>query len=108
MSTAMSLAGTPAAKPLGYLSWPFGQGARDPYYILVIIYIFYPYFSNTVVGDPIRGQALIGYITAGAGFVLAITAPFLITAETSMWSLVLQSSSTITTSCEESTRRLVK
>lgn len=77
MSTAMSLAGTPAAKPLGYLSWPFGQGARDPYYILVIIYIFYPYFSNTVVGDPVRGQALIGYLTAGAGFVLAIAAPFL-------------------------------
>lgn len=73
----MSLAGTPAARPLGYLSWPFGQGARDPYYILVIIYIFYPYFSTTVVGDPVRGQSLIGYITAGAGFILALTAPFL-------------------------------
>ena len=76
-SQTMSLAGTPAASPLGYFSWTFGQGARDPYYILVIIYIFYPYFSNTVVGDPVRGQALIGYITAGAGFVLALTAPFL-------------------------------
>ena len=74
---ALSLAGTPAASPLGYFSWTFGQAARDPYYILVIIYIFYPYFSNTVVGDPIRGQALIGYITATAGFVLAFTAPFL-------------------------------
>jgi UMF1 family MFS transporter len=30
-----------------------------------------------VVGDPVKGQALIGYITAGAGFVLALTAPFL-------------------------------
>lgn len=78
MSTQnLSLAGTPAASPLGYFSWTFGQGARDPYYILVIIYIFYPYFSNTVVGDPIKGQALIGYITATAGFVLALTAPFL-------------------------------
>ena len=76
-SQTTSLAGTPAASPLGYLSWTFGQGARDPYYILVIIYIFYPYFSNTVVGDPVRGQALIGYITATAGFVLAFTAPFL-------------------------------
>ena len=76
-ATSVSLAGTPAASPLGYLSWTFGQGARDPYYILVIIYIFYPYFSNTVVGDPVQGQALIGYITAGAGFVLALTAPFL-------------------------------
>jgi UMF1 family MFS transporter len=73
----MSLAGTPAASPLGYFSWTFGQGARDPYYILVIIYIFYPYFSNTVVGDPVQGQALIGYITAAAGLVLALTAPFL-------------------------------
>ncbi len=76
-STAVSLAGTPAASPLGYFSWTFGQAARDPYYIMVIIYIFYPYFSNTVVGDPVRGQSLIGYITATAGFVLALTAPFL-------------------------------
>lgn len=77
MSSAVSLAGTPAASPLGYYSWTFGQGARDPYYIMVIIYIFYPYFSNTVVGDPVKGQALIGYITAAAGTVLAVTAPFL-------------------------------
>ena len=76
-SKVLSLAGTPAASPLGYFSWTFGQGARDPYYIMVIIYVFYPYFSNTVVGDPVKGQALIGYITAGAGFVLALTAPFL-------------------------------
>jgi small GTP-binding protein len=58
-----SLAGTPAASPLGYFSWTFGQAARDPYYILVIIYIFYPYFSNTVVGDPVRGQARLGAVT---------------------------------------------
>ena len=76
-SSTLSLAGTPAASPLGYFSWTFGQGARDPYYIMVIIYIFYPYFSNTVVGDPVRGQALIGYLTAAAGFILAMTAPFL-------------------------------
>jgi len=76
-TNAVSLAGTPAASPLGYFSWTFGQGARDPYYIIVIIYIFYPYFSNTVVGDPVQGQALIGYITAAAGLLLAVAAPFL-------------------------------
>jgi len=76
-SKVLSLAGTPAASPLGYFRWTFGQGARDPYYIMVIIYVFYPYFSNTVVDDPVKGQALIGYITAAAGFVLASTAPFL-------------------------------
>jgi UMF1 family MFS transporter len=73
----ISLAGTPAASPLGYFSWTFGQGARDPYYIMVIIYIFFPYFSNTVVGDPVQGQTLIGYLNATGGFILALTAPFL-------------------------------
>jgi UMF1 family MFS transporter len=73
----LSIAGTPAASPLGYLSWTFGQGARDPYYIMVVIYIFLPYFSNTVVGDPVKGQAMIGYLNATAGIILALTAPFL-------------------------------
>jgi UMF1 family MFS transporter len=73
----ISLAGTPAASPLGYYSWTFGQGARDPYYIMVVIYIFFPYFSNTVVGDPVQGQSLIGYLNATGGFILALTAPFL-------------------------------
>lgn len=73
----LSLAGTPAASSLGYFSWTFGQAARDPYYILVVIYIFFPYFSNTVVGDPVRGQSLIGYLNASAGVILALTAPFL-------------------------------
>ena len=73
----LSLEGTPAATPLGYLSWTFGQGARDPYYIMVVIYIFFPYFSNKVVGDPVEGQALIGYLNATAGVILALTAPFL-------------------------------
>jgi MFS transporter, UMF1 family len=76
-SDVLSLAGTKAASPLGYLSWTFGQGGRDPYYIMVVIYIFFPYFSNTVVGDPVQGQSLIGYMNAMAGFVLALTAPFL-------------------------------
>ncbi len=72
-----SLAGTPAASPLGYYSWTFGQAARDPYYIMVVIYIFFPYFSNTVVGDPVQGQAYIGWLNATGGVILALTAPFL-------------------------------
>lgn len=72
-----TLAGTVAASPLGSFSWSLAQGARDPYYILVVIYIFYPYFSNVVVGDPVRGQSLLGYTNAIAGFLLALTAPLL-------------------------------
>lgn len=34
---------------------------------MVIIYIFFRCFSNVVVGDPVRGQTLIGYLNATAG-----------------------------------------
>lgn len=77
MSQILSFAGTPAASPLGYYSWAFGQAAHDPFYIMVVIYIFFPYFSAVVVGDPVRGQSLIGYINASVGFVLAATILFL-------------------------------
>ena len=43
---------------------------------MVVIYIF-SYFSAVVAGDPVRGQSLIGYITASVGFVLAATILFL-------------------------------
>ncbi|MEM7019449.1 MAG: MFS transporter [Pseudomonadota bacterium] len=76
-NTPLSIAGTPAASPLGYYSWTAGQAARDPLYIMVIIYIFFPYFSNVVVGDPVEGQAIIGYLNAAAGFVMATTVPFM-------------------------------
>ena len=50
----LSLTGARPASPLGYYSWAFGQLGRDPFYILVVIYIFFPYFSSVVVGDPVR------------------------------------------------------
>ena len=76
MNTPISLAGTPAASPLGYYSWSCGQAARDPFYIMVVIYIFFPYFSNVIVGDPVRGQSIIGYLNATVGVVLAVTILF--------------------------------
>lgn len=75
--TTLSLAGTQPASPLGYYSWTFGQAARDPLYILVVIYIFFPYFSNVVIGDPVAGQALVGYVNTIAGVAMALTVPFL-------------------------------
>ena len=73
----LSLAGTPAAPPLGYYSWMLGQAAREPLYVMAVIYIFFPYFSNVVVGDPIRGQTLIGNLQALSGLIMALTIPFL-------------------------------
>ena len=48
----LTISGTPAASPLGYTSWAGFEWARNPYVILITIYIFAPYFSTTVVGDP--------------------------------------------------------
>ncbi|MEQ8487010.1 MAG: MFS transporter [Pseudomonadales bacterium] len=75
--TVRSLAGTPAAGPLGYQSWALFEWARNPYVILITIYIFAPYFTTTVVADPVRGQSLLGYANSIAGALIALTAPLL-------------------------------
>lgn len=45
--------------------------------LLCIIYVLSPYISNVVIGDPVRGQALISTWHGQAGAVVALTAPFL-------------------------------
>ena len=51
------------------------QGVRDPYVILVVIYVFAPYFATVVVGDPVRGQATIAMATKYAGWAVMLIAP---------------------------------
>ncbi|HEY2445534.1 MAG TPA: MFS transporter [Rhizomicrobium sp.] len=73
-----SSTGGPAASRLGQVSWAMFDFARIPYVLLITIYIFAPYFSNTVVAhDPVRGQAMWGDIQAISGFVIALCAPFI-------------------------------
>jgi UMF1 family MFS transporter len=62
---------------LGRASWITYEWGRNPYYVLVAIYIYGPYFQNTIVGDPVRGQALWADIWAYAGLTVAVIAPFL-------------------------------
>jgi UMF1 family MFS transporter len=62
---------------LGQVSWAMFEWARNPYYILMVIYIFGPYFSTKVIGDPVRGQETWGYINGFAGLITASLAPFL-------------------------------
>ncbi len=45
--------------------------------LLGTIYVFAPYVSNVVIGDPIHGQALISSWHKTAGITIALTAPFL-------------------------------
>lgn len=73
----LSATGLEAADGKGQLSWAGFEWARNPYVILITIYIFAPYFSSTVVGDPVRGQAIWGHINGIAGFIIAIFGPLL-------------------------------
>lgn len=79
------------------IAWAVFEWARNPYYILIVIYIFAPYFARDVIGADILasgqldgldpetarrtanagGQAAIASVTKWAGLVAAFTAPFL-------------------------------
>lgn len=52
------------------------EGVRDPYIILVTIYIFAPYIVG-LVGDPVKGQALVASGAKYAGWAVMLTAPLL-------------------------------
>lgn len=62
---------------LGAFSWSLYEGVRDPYVIMVVIYLFQPYFASVVVGNAVKGQELIAFITTFYGLLVAATAPFL-------------------------------
>ncbi len=63
--------------PAGALAWSLFEGARNPFVVLVTIYVFMPYFSSVVVGDPVRGQQAVATYGQWSGVIVALTAPFL-------------------------------
>lgn len=73
----VSATGEKAAGRLGQISWAVFEWGRNPYVLLVTIYLFAPYFADTVVGDGVRGQAIWGAIASYGGLVIAVLAPFL-------------------------------
>jgi len=78
-------------------AWAVFEWARNPYYLMVVIYIFAPYFARDIIGadliasgtldhlDPevaqntanAQGQATIASVTKWAGIIAALTAPLL-------------------------------
>ncbi len=61
----------------GGVSWAIFEGGRDPFVILITIYIFMPYVAGTMIGDPVQGQAIISRWQQWAGWAVMATAPFL-------------------------------
>ncbi len=59
------------------LSWAVFEFARNPYFMLIVTYVFPPYFVQYIVGDPVLGQAIVSDATAWAGIIGALTAPLL-------------------------------
>lgn len=73
----LSASGGEAADTKGQWGWALFEWARNPYVLLITIYVFSPYFTSVVVGDPVRGQAIWGNINGIAGFVIACLGPVL-------------------------------
>jgi UMF1 family MFS transporter len=68
----------------GAWSWALFEWARNPYVLLCGIYVFAPYITNVVIGDPVRGQEVLASWHRISGLMVALTAPFLGAAADSM------------------------
>ena len=70
-------AGTGSALSLKGISWAIFEFARNPYYNVIVISLYAPYFAKFVVGDETEGQAIVGWTIAIAGLIMAFAAPVL-------------------------------
>lgn len=57
--------------------WMLFDWATQPFYTLVVTFLFGPYFVNGFIGDPALGATLWAYATGGAELVAALLAPVL-------------------------------
>src|SRR5262245_56233553 len=77
-STEQAHAVDPATVPsIGRVSWVLFEWGRNPYVLIITVYIYSTYFTRDIVGDPVRGQALWAEIQGYAGLAVAVLAPFL-------------------------------
>lgn len=76
---ASDQAGVPSGEAFGIkgLAWAVYEWARNPYYNVIVIYVFTPYFANQVVGGGPAGQSVVANTIAAAGLIMAVMAPIL-------------------------------
>ncbi len=77
MAEATAAGPTVAAPRRALVSWVLFDWAAQPFYTLILTFLFAPYFANIVVGDAARGQTLWGYAAAVAGVLIAVGSPLL-------------------------------
>ena len=58
-------------------SWILFDWAAQPFFTLVVTFIFAPFFASALASDPVTGQALWGYAIAAAGLCIAVMSPLL-------------------------------
>ncbi len=63
--------------PRALAGWVMFDWAAQPFYTLVLTFLFAPYFASTFIGDAAWGQELWGYTTAAAGVFVALLSPVL-------------------------------
>lgn len=59
------------------IGWASFEWARNPYYNIVVIFIFTPYFASSVIQNGELGQTLVGVTIMIAGVIMAIVSPIL-------------------------------
>ena len=57
--------------------WLLFDWAAQPYFTLVLTFVFAPYFASALAADPVEGQAIWGYAAAAAGLLIALLSPVL-------------------------------
>ncbi len=68
---------TAPATRRGIFGWVMFDWAAQPFYTLVVTFLFAPYFVNGFMHDPAYGQTLWAYATGGAQLIAALLAPVL-------------------------------
>lgn len=77
MNTATATEETPQVTRRGVFGWMFFDWAAQPFFTVVITFIFGPFFVSRLAEDPDLGQAWWSFTITASGVVIAILSPVL-------------------------------
>ena len=63
------------ASRLAIFGWVLFDWAAQPYFTLIMTFVYAPFFASAVVGDVTKGQSIWGFATAAAGILIALSSP---------------------------------